>query len=404
MSVEIMLVSGEPLMLNRVRERFADPGVEAVLGEPTFGGTPEEFPHLTRVDTPRLGIDMYGPIESRTGGGIAPYSTDLGVVAPTDKTGSSWRTHVEIVRGTDDDSAVGALFGVLAVLAADGSGYVVVDGQIVDLPGVPPPTPDLTGRTAPPPYDLAAGQAYQSVFLPLTVASDAAGWTRVVDLVRALSAGVPEVWPSAIDVEGDWRPFDENSAPPSWWPMEQQLAGDDPAVAWDLAPASFPGENLTAVLMNATLTPAATERLLPTLLTLDVSYAFLHHWTPGQQIPDSPAGLRIDDPDREPWLMLTERQLRVALPGPFWAQVIGPEWEAAIGRDRLATCPAYRVEEVGPHRWLVQLTPSAAETGRLARARAAVRDHFGADLFWTRGKDETARVSFAPSSSRSAKD
>lgn len=401
MSIDIVLVSGERLTLASVRDRFADPEVQTVLGPATIGGTPEEFPHITRVDTPRLNVDLYGPQESQTGEGVAPYTSDLGVMAPTDENGSSWWTQFDIVAGIEDTPAVEALFSVLASLAAAGNGHVVVQGELVDLPGVSPPTPliaSTAGRTAAEETaDLAVGAAYLSVFLPFR-APDEGGWDRVLRLVRALTEDVPELWPGFIDVDGDWRAFTPTPQPPAWWPMAQRLGVVDPPATWQLVPAGFPRHSLTSVLMQATADADLTERLLSALQrTEEVSYAFLHHWTPAEQLPDSAVGLRNPGPDTPPWVLLSERRLRAALPGPYWVQVIGPEWEAVIGRDRLASTPAHRVDEIAPHRWLIQLTASASDLDGIQHARAAVLTHLGEDTFWSRGTPKQPRVDFGAS-------
>lgn len=399
MSIDIVLVSGERLTLAAVRDRFADPAIQAVLGPATFGGSPEEFPHITRVDTPRLSVDLYGPQESQTGEGAAPYTTDLGVMAPTDENGSSWRTQFDIVTGIDDTPAVEALFSVLATLATAGRGHVVVQGDLVDLPGVPSPTPlitSATGSRATEAETLVAGAAYLGLFLPFR-APDEAGWDRVLRLVHALTEDVPELWPRFIRVDDEWRPFTPTPQPPAWWPMAQRLGVDAPPASWQLLPAGFPRQSLTAILLRATTDAALAERLLPVLKRTEVSYGFLHHWTPAEQLPESAIGLRDPGPDSPPWLLVTERDLRVALPGPYWAQVIGPEWESVIGRDRLASTPAHRVEELGPHRWLIQLTASATDLDGIDRGRDAVRAHLGHDTFWQRDTEEQPRVDFAAS-------
>ena len=87
------------------------------------------------------------------------------------------------------------------------------------------------------------------------------------------------------------------------------------------------------------------------------------------------------------------------MPDLYWAQVIGPEWAAAIGPHRLAATPAFRVEEIRPQHWLVQLTADVGDVAldwdAFAAARAAARAHLGEDLFWRRGLD-APRVHFAP--------
>lgn len=397
MSIDIVLVSRERLSLTTIRKRFANPGVEAVLGNATIGGSPEEFPHITRVDTARLSVDFYGPQESRTGGGVAPYTTDLGIMAPTDDNGSTWWTQVDVVHGIDDEAAVEALLDVLGTLATAGGGHVVVQGAIADLPGVPPPTPTLAAPRPQKAPDPAVGRSYLGLFLPFR-APDAAGWDRVVRLVYALTEDVPDVWPGSIMVDGEWRRFEPTPQPPAWWPMAQEFSTAEPPTYWSLAPAGFPNQVLTRVLMNSAIGPATSERLLRVLLAQDVEYAFLHHWTQQEPLDGVAIGLRRGGKDSAPWVLLTEPDLSVALPGPYWLQVIGPAWEAVIGRDRLAATPAHRVEEIRPHHWLIQLTPTlndvVTDWPGLAAACQQIRTHLGEELFWARHTGEHPRVTF----------
>ncbi|WP_244930667.1 hypothetical protein [Nocardioides sp. W7] len=380
MGAEIMLVSGKRVTLAVLQELFADPGVRSALGDATLAGSPEEHPRVTRVDTERLSLVLHGPQESRTGGGVAAYTTDLGVARPTDADGSTWWTRFEIARGAEDEAAVHVLSAVLAALAAASSGHVVVEGELVELDGVDPPAPAEAVASAPAP-DLGTGRAYLTALLP-GAPPDEAGWRQLLRVVHALTADVPELWPGSVQVDGEWRPFTATDPPPPWWPSAQWLASAEPAATWELAVAGTPGQTLSQISLTATVDAATTGRLLLALAALDVGYAFLHHWTPAETLPSDTTGLRHDDPDDPadvPWVLLTEEDLAAGLPGVYWAQLIGPELEAVIGRDRLAGTPAHRVEEVAPHRWLIQLTPSAADVvhdlPHVLEVQQRVRDH-----------------------------
>lgn len=378
-----MLVSGKRLTLAVLAELFADPGVRSALGEARLTGTPEEHPRVTRIDTERLGLVLYGPQESRSGGGVAPYTTDLGVARPTDAGGSTWWTRFEIARGAEDEAAVHVLSAVLAALAAASAGHVVVAGAIVELDGVDPPTPAPTTPVAAPAADLGTGRAYLTALFPFS-APDEAGWWQVLRVVHALTADVPELWPGSLQVDGEWRPFSASDPAPPWWPATQWLASAEPPATWEISVASTPEQRLSQVSLTATIDAATTGRLLLALAGLDVDYAFLHHWTPAETLPSDTTGLRHDDPDDPadlPWVLLSEADLAAGLPGVYWAQVLGPEWEAAIGRDRLAATPAHLVQEVGPHRWLIQLTPSATDVvhdlPQVLRVQQQVQHHLG---------------------------
>ncbi len=390
MSVEIVVVGDRPVTTDTLRGMFAQQSVRTVLGTATIGGDAAAFPRVTRVDTDRLKVDFYGPQESRTTG-AAPFTTDLGVAAPKDGEGRTWWTQVDVAAG-DDEGALEILFGIVAALAVEGHGHVVVDGAVADLDGVPAPAPSLAAITAP---GATSGRAFLGAFLPFA-ASDAAGWRRTLDAVRGLAPQHPELLPEWIDVDGDWRAFEPSPQPPTWWPMSQTLAVSEPAATWEIAPAAFPNEPLTQVSLAADVDPRTASDLLAGLIAQPGAYGFLHYWTPEEDLPHA-IGIRQDEPGTPPYLLLTHRDLAVALPDVYWAQVVGPEWETAIGRDRLASAPAHRVEEIRPNHWLVQLTADLSDVVRdwsaVAAARSRVRAHLGEDLFWRRGLD-SPRVAF----------
>jgi hypothetical protein len=393
MGVDIVLVGDRPLTTDTLRDLFDRESVRAVLGDASVGGDAVAFPRITRVDTPRLNVDFYGPQEARTTG-AAPYTTDLGVAAPMDADGRTWWTQVDVTAGGDDEEALGMLFGILATVAAECQGHVVVDGEVIELDGVAAPMPSL----APTPTPVAVGgRAYVEAFLPYA-AANADGWGRVLGTVRSLASEHAELLPQWVDVDGDWREFAPSPVPPSWWPMEQRLAVSEPAATWTLAPAAFPGDPLTQVSLSADVDTGTASDLLAGLTALDCAYGFVHYWTPAEELP-RPIGLRRDGPEESPYVLLTHRDLAVALPDLYWAQVIGPEWAAAIGPDRLASTPAHRVEEVRPQHWLVQLTADVGDVvldwAGFAAARTAARAHLGEDLFWRRGL-EAPRVTFQP--------
>lgn len=71
-------------------------------------------------------------------------------------------------------------------------------------------------------------------------------------------------------------------------------------------------------------------------------------------------------------LGLTTHQLRRSLPDLAWYSVWGPPYVELFGRDRLASCPAFRSGSVFSKHWEVQLTdkPSAP---KLSTAKGAVK-------------------------------
>jgi hypothetical protein len=398
MSVDIVLVSNRPLTLDDLRSLFDDPAVSDELGPAAYDGDPAAFPRITTVDTGRLAVTFYGPQEARTTG-AAPYTTDLGVVAPKDDEGRTWWTRVAVAEGADDEPGLEVLFGVLAALARAGSGFVVVDGEIAELEGVARPEPLLEGTDAAPPTAAAAARTFLELFLPIAL-PDRDGWAAMLGLVKRVCGDHTELLPRWIQQDGEWREFVPSAEPPAWWPMQQTLGGSDPAVEWELAPAAFPGDTLTQVSLSGDLDLGTTGDLLGALTGLEPAYGFLHYWTPAEPVGTAAVGLRQWYDVGPPGSAITHRDVAEHLPDLYWAQVIGPAWEAHIGRERIASTPAHRVEEVRPGQWLLQLTPDPSDLvldyQGFATARARCREHLGEQHFWAPGRDTGPVVVLPP--------
>lgn len=78
-------------------------------------------------------------------------------------------------------------------------------------------------------------------------------------------------------------------------------------------------------------------------------------------------------------------KLKRGLPDLTWATVLGPPFVDHLGRDRILSSPAYKVEPVGKERILIQLAATAEEMDRDWDAynarREAVIDHLGRENF-----------------------
>jgi hypothetical protein len=93
-------------------------------------------------------------------------------------------------------------------------------------------------------------------------------------------------------------------------------------------------------------------------------------------------GKRTDgDP---PHLFVSQFDLRGGLPDVYWGNLLGEPFVRLYGADRIASAPAYLVDQLGPELFWVQLTErlddarSAPEL--VAEASAAVKEHLGAGV------------------------
>ncbi len=152
------------------------------------------------------------------------------------------------------------LSAVLAALAGASTGHVVADGEIAEPDGVAPARTAEPTPAAPAP-DLSDGRAYLTVLLPFA-APDEAGWRRTLQVVHALTADAPELWPGSVQVDGEWRPFTATDPPPPWWPLRAVARERGAAGHLGLAVASEPGRRLSQISLTATVDAATTGRLL----------------------------------------------------------------------------------------------------------------------------------------------
>jgi hypothetical protein len=114
-------------------------------------------------------------------------------------------------------------------------------------------------------------------------------------------------------------------------------------------------------------------------------YGHLHLLVEAEDAPLASLGARGAGQGR-PYLFLTARELERWLPELYWAVVLGPPYVELVGAARLRSAPAAVVEELAPDRFYLQLTDRLADVrdrrDRFEAARAAVKAHLGADLFW----------------------
>ena len=97
-------------------------------------------------------------------------------------------------------------------------------------------------------------------------------------------------------------------------------------------------------------------------------------------------------------LYLVTHHLSKFLPDIYWTTVFGRPYVQLFSRERLLSCPAYRVKELDNGSIVVQLTPElkdiAAEEAAFERVRQEARNHLNNDAFFdlAKGPDYRYRV------------
>lgn len=399
----MLVTRREPTMAD-VRTAVKNARRDAGLGTADLAGNWAEDDPLVEisadVSSGELLLQLFRPALSRTTA-AEPYTIRLGLAPPADADGLCWLTAAAMSASATDDEVVAALAVVRHLLVA-ADGYLVVNGEYAALDGVPEPERVVTFPA--PPRKTPPARAFWAAYTP-TPAIGEPGWRWAVDLLRDVLADHPALRPMWIEEDGEWRPFRPTRPAPAWWPTTQRLLTPEPYLRWRLDGAFGPGDRYSQLSVDGDLDPDAAQALLPQLVELartpayGLDYGLLHAWHPDE--PAGPSGVRVGRDG--PWLFLTPIDLATEwLPNLFWAQIFGPPWVELFGADRLASVPAYRVEEVAPDRWLVQLTERLGDVvddhDRFDRIRAAAKAHLGADAFYSaeRGLTGPYRVATIP--------
>jgi hypothetical protein len=385
MTIDLMLVSRETPTMADLREacayaeRTAGLGAHELVGDLSAGDPMVEV--SADVTHGELLLQVFRPSVSQ-GAGADEYSVALGVQPPLDDGGRCWLTAMAM-SGTATEVQTRAVLAIVRHLAQACTGYLVVDGHLAELEGVDPPAAVEAAAAAavtdvPPP-----ARAFLEAFLSRPT-GDQAGWRWLLERLKTLVEGHPELRPRWIRGEREWRPFLPTDPEPDWWPTPQKLLTTEPYVTWEIDGAGFAGDRYSQVSMAGDLSPRDSEALLPGLLALpDLDYGLLHYWT--EREPSGPSGFRSDGP--KPMLQLTARSLTESLPNLYWAQVLGGPWVDLFGPDRIAATPAHRVAQVAPGRWLVQLTEHLSDVvedhARFDAVRETCKQHLGADAFYS---------------------
>lgn len=77
--------------------------------------------------------------------------------------------------------------------------------------------------------------------------------------------------------------------------------------------------------------------------------------------------------------------LRHWLPDMPWAVVFGPAYIRLFGKEKLLTCPAYKIEEIGDEMVFIQLTQNMGDIHQkydeVMQARVSAKKHLGEECF-----------------------
>ncbi len=328
------------------------------------------------------------PSRRLDGAQLATLSTELGVTPPSADT--NWLTELAMSGRATEPQTV-AVVGVVGQLATALRGYLVMGGEVVDLPGVSAPTraaptPDPAGVA---PAEVSPRNGVLAAFADLETFDDPERWRRTVQALKPFAATSFRFAPVLLEREGAWVRFEpSNPEPPDFaagWPVGLRLANnhadDSPPVVWDVTPGVSAVHRLTSISATGGWSPVELEAYLPALRQLGAAYGFIHYWSDDQ--PETIVGLRRGS--NAPLIRLASIDLDRTLPAVYWAQLFGPRWTREVGADTLRTAPGHRVDEVGPDTWLVQVTEHLTDViddpeGFAAR-RDAVAQHLGARHF-----------------------
>jgi hypothetical protein len=146
--------------------------------------------------------------------------------------------------------------------------------------------------------------------------------------------------------------------------------------------------------------PAFCQLLECAACTFSADLGFIHKITDAE-VPRGRANGSVSFLDAaytEKDLYLVTHHLRKFLPDIYWVTMFGKPYVELFSRERLLSCPAYRVKELDNGSIVVQLTPElkdiTIEEAAFERARQDARNHLNNDAFFdlTKGMDYRYRV------------
>ena len=146
--------------------------------------------------------------------------------------------------------------------------------------------------------------------------------------------------------------------------------------------------------------PSFCQLLECAAASFSADLGFIHKIT-DTEIPKGRANDSIEFLDAahtEKHLFVVTHCLNKFLPDIYWTTVFGRPYVQLFSRERLLSCPAYRVKELDNGSIIVQLTPElkdiTAEEAAFERVRQEARNHLNNDAFFdlAKGLDYPYRV------------
>jgi hypothetical protein len=146
--------------------------------------------------------------------------------------------------------------------------------------------------------------------------------------------------------------------------------------------------------------PAFCKLLECSAAAFSADFGFIHRITETEVSRGMANGSigTVDTRTGEKLLFVATPLLSKCVPDIYWTTVFGRPYVELFSRDRLLSCPAYRVKELDNGSIVIQLTPElkdiAAEEAAFERARQDARNHLNNDAIFDpqKGLDYKYRV------------
>ena len=106
--------------------------------------------------------------------------------------------------------------------------------------------------------------------------------------------------------------------------------------------------------------------------------------------------------EQEPYLAIGRKHLKHFVPDLYWATIFGPQYVELFGRDRVASCNAFVVDEIACDVFYLQSSEEIIDVSEkwalVAAERQRLKEHLGSDVVFAAdlGQSNTYRVPALP--------